>query len=57
MEEFLKKLHKLLQDEFKCYCDCSECLFNKELDKDIYGEKTICDMLTDLLDYLEVNDI
>jgi hypothetical protein len=57
MEEFFNKLHKLLSEDFKCYCDCSKCLFDKELDKDLYNERTICDILTDLLDYLEVNDI
>jgi hypothetical protein len=55
MEEFLNKLHKLLNEDFRCHCNCSECLFNKEFDTELYNERTICDILTDLLDYLEVN--
>jgi len=59
MEEIFIKLKSVLKEftEFKCNFKCSECPFGKTFNPDFYDDKIFCDILSDINDYIEINDI
>jgi hypothetical protein len=59
MDGVIKTLHRLVIEFYQgdCIEDCNNCPLGKKYNEDTYEDKTMCDILNDLNDYLERNEL
>lgn len=57
MEELIKSLKNILGENFECDYDCEKCILNKKFNPDFYDDKSLCDVLIDINDYINFNEL